>query len=52
MVWFNERVICDLFQTQLCNENKQSMILSVSSDSPPGFTLLQLLSPTSDGQHE
>ncbi|XP_056014771.1 uncharacterized protein LOC125673784 [Ostrea edulis] len=45
MFWFKDRVIWDLSQTQFYNVHKQALILSVSSESPPGFTLLQLLSP-------
>ncbi|XP_056016726.1 uncharacterized protein LOC125673588 [Ostrea edulis] len=46
MYWFNNQpVIWDLSQTQFYNVHRQSLILSVSSESPPGFTLLQLLSP-------
>ncbi|XP_056016444.1 uncharacterized protein LOC130053352 [Ostrea edulis] len=46
MCWFNNQpVIWDLSQTQFYNIHRQSLILSVSSESPPGFTLLQLLSP-------
>jgi hypothetical protein len=41
----NHRVIWDLSQTQLYNKFRQVLILSVSSESAPGFTLLQLLSP-------
>jgi hypothetical protein len=46
MFWLNNhRVIWDLSQTQLYNVHRKRLILSVSSDSPPGFTLLLLLSP-------
>ncbi|XP_048732916.2 uncharacterized protein LOC125649415 [Ostrea edulis] len=45
MFWFNERVIWDSSQTQFYNVHRQPLILSVSSESPPGFTLLQLLTP-------
>ncbi|XP_048769159.2 uncharacterized protein LOC125675478 [Ostrea edulis] len=46
MYWYNNQpVIWDLSQTQFYNIHRQSLILSVSSESPPGFTLLQLLSP-------
>jgi hypothetical protein len=41
----NHRVIWDLFQRQLYNIHRRALILSVSSESPPGFTLLLLLSP-------
>jgi hypothetical protein len=41
MFWFNTHpVIWDLSQTRSYNENRQFLILSVCSDSPPGFTLL------------
>ncbi|XP_056016573.1 uncharacterized protein LOC125675336 [Ostrea edulis] len=47
MKWFNNhRVIWDLSQIQLYNIHKHSLILSVSSENPPGFTLLQLLTHT------
>ncbi|XP_056014757.1 uncharacterized protein LOC125674747 [Ostrea edulis] len=46
MFWFNNyKVIWDLSQTQFYNVHRQVLILSVSSESPPGFTLLQLLTP-------
>ncbi|XP_056016635.1 uncharacterized protein LOC130053422 [Ostrea edulis] len=46
MYWFNNQpVIWDLSQTQFYNVHRQFLILSVSSESPPGFTLLQLLTP-------
>jgi hypothetical protein len=41
----NHRVIWDLSQTEYYNVHRQSLILSVSFESPPGFTLLLLLSP-------
>jgi hypothetical protein len=37
-------------QTEYYNVHRQALILSVSSDSPPGFTLLQLLSPWADSR--
>jgi hypothetical protein len=47
MFWIrNYRVIWDLSQTEFYNLHRQRLILSVSSESPPGYTLLQLLSPT------
>jgi hypothetical protein len=49
MYWYNSHpVIWDLSQTEYYNVHRQFLILSVSSDSPPGFTLLQLLSPRAD----
>jgi hypothetical protein len=49
MFWYNNhQVIWDLSQRQLYNVHRQTLILSVSSDSPPGFTLLLLLSPRAD----
>jgi hypothetical protein len=46
MFWYNNHpVIWDASQTQLYNERRQVLILSVSSKSPPGFTLLKLLTP-------
>ncbi|XP_048767889.2 uncharacterized protein LOC125674694 [Ostrea edulis] len=48
MYWFNERVIWDLSQTQFYNVQRQSLILSVASESPPGFTLLKLLTPRAE----
>ncbi|XP_056016609.1 uncharacterized protein LOC125673972 [Ostrea edulis] len=51
MYWYNNQpVIWDLSQTQFYNVHRQSLILSVSSESPPGFTLLQLLSPRADNR--
>jgi hypothetical protein len=51
MYWFTQQpVIWELSQRQLYNEHRQYPILSVSSDSPPGFTLLQLLSPRADSR--
>ncbi|XP_056016639.1 uncharacterized protein LOC130053423 [Ostrea edulis] len=51
MYWLNiHRVIWDLSQTQFYNVHRQFLILSVSSESPPGFTLLQLLSPRADNR--
>jgi hypothetical protein len=46
MFWFNiHPVIWDLSQTQLYNVHQKFPILSIFSESPPGFTLLRLLSP-------
>uniref|UniRef100_K1R280 Uncharacterized protein C3orf59-like protein n=1 Tax=Magallana gigas TaxID=29159 RepID=K1R280_MAGGI len=43
----NHRVIMDMSQSQYITANT-TLILSDSSGSPPGFTLLQLLTPTTD----
>jgi hypothetical protein len=49
MYWSNDHpVIWDLSQTEYYNAHRQRLILSVSCDSPPGFTLLQLLSPRAE----
>ncbi|XP_056016964.1 uncharacterized protein LOC125676313 [Ostrea edulis] len=46
MFWMNKHpVIWDLYQTRFYNIHREALILSVSSESPPGFTLLQLLTP-------
>ncbi|XP_056016553.1 uncharacterized protein LOC125672955 [Ostrea edulis] len=46
MYWFNNHpVIWDLSQTQFYNIHRQPLIISISSESSPGFTLLQLLTP-------
>ncbi|XP_061169391.1 uncharacterized protein LOC133178687 [Saccostrea echinata] len=46
MAWPNHhRVIWDLYQSRFYNMHRQSLIVCDSSDSPPGFTLLYLLSP-------
>ncbi|XP_048765443.2 uncharacterized protein LOC125673123 [Ostrea edulis] len=51
MFWFNNhRVIWDLSQTQFYNVHRQFLILSVSSESPPGFTLLRLLTPRANSR--
>ncbi|XP_062613755.1 uncharacterized protein LOC134275489 [Saccostrea cucullata] len=42
----NHRVIWDLSQSQYYNTQRQTLILCDCSDSPPGFTLLYLLSPS------
>ncbi|XP_062572649.1 uncharacterized protein LOC134234589 [Saccostrea cucullata] len=44
----NHRVIWELSQSQYYNTHRQTLILCDYSDSPPGFTLLYLLSPTMD----
>ncbi|XP_062583312.1 uncharacterized protein LOC134245065 [Saccostrea cucullata] len=41
----NHRVIWNLSQSQYYNTHRQTMIFCDCSDSPPGFTLLYLLSP-------
>nr|XP_034303454.1 uncharacterized protein LOC117681750 isoform X1 [Crassostrea gigas] len=47
MYWLNNhRVIMDISQSEYYNTANTTLILSDSSESPPGFTLLQLLSPT------
>ncbi|XP_062618592.1 uncharacterized protein LOC134280185, partial [Saccostrea cucullata] len=47
MYWPNDhRVIWELSQSQYYNTHRQSLILCDCSDSPPGFTLLYLLSPS------
>nr|XP_034311148.1 uncharacterized protein LOC117684169 [Crassostrea gigas] len=47
MLWpKNHRVIMDMFQFECYNTANTTLILSDSSESPPGFTLLQLLTPT------
>ncbi|XP_062611221.1 uncharacterized protein LOC134273068 [Saccostrea cucullata] len=46
MLWTNNhRVIWDLSQSQYYNTHRKTLILCDSSESPPGFTLLYLLSP-------
>ncbi|XP_062616450.1 uncharacterized protein LOC134278146 [Saccostrea cucullata] len=42
----NHRVIWELSQSQYYNTHRQTLILCDCSDSPPGFTLLYLLSPS------
>ncbi|XP_062598242.1 uncharacterized protein LOC134259661 [Saccostrea cucullata] len=42
----NHRVICELSQSQYYNTHRQTLILCDCSNSPPGFTLLYLLSPS------
>ncbi|XP_061192744.1 uncharacterized protein LOC133200946 [Saccostrea echinata] len=47
MFWFNDhQVIWDLCRTQFHNINGKTLILSDCSESPPGFSLLQILTPT------
>ena len=46
MFWQNdERVIWDMSQIQFYSTFYKNVILSDSSESPPGFTLLELLTP-------
>uniref|UniRef100_K1R8C1 Uncharacterized protein n=1 Tax=Magallana gigas TaxID=29159 RepID=K1R8C1_MAGGI len=42
----NHRVIMDMSQSEYYNTANTTLILSDSSESPPGFTLLQLLTPS------
>ncbi|XP_052673768.1 uncharacterized protein LOC128155924 [Crassostrea angulata] len=44
----NHRVIMDMSQSVYYNTANTALILSDSSESPPGFTLLQLLTPTTN----
>ncbi|XP_061165973.1 uncharacterized protein LOC133174883 [Saccostrea echinata] len=46
----NHRVIWELSQSQYYNTHRQTLILCDCSDSPPGFTLLYLLSPSMNRQ--
>ncbi|XP_065933676.1 uncharacterized protein [Magallana gigas] len=49
MYWRNNhRVIMDMSQSEYYNRANTTLILSDSSESPPGFTLLQLLTPTTN----
>ncbi|XP_078321400.1 uncharacterized protein LOC144621649 [Crassostrea virginica] len=49
MFWRNtHRVIWDTFQSHYYYTTKKTLIRSNSSQSPPGFTLLELLTPTTD----
>ncbi|XP_065933663.1 uncharacterized protein [Magallana gigas] len=49
MYWSNNhRVIMDMSQSEYYNTANTTLILSDSTESPPGFTLLQLLTPTTD----
>ncbi|XP_078320645.1 uncharacterized protein LOC111113367 [Crassostrea virginica] len=48
MFWPNDhRVIFDMSQSEHYYTENKTLILSESSESPPGFTLLELLTPTS-----
>ncbi|XP_062590677.1 uncharacterized protein LOC134252255 [Saccostrea cucullata] len=44
----NHRVIWELSQSQYYNTHRQTLILCDCFDSPPGYTLLYLLSPSMD----
>ncbi|XP_062566357.1 uncharacterized protein LOC134228693 [Saccostrea cucullata] len=47
MYWpHNHRVIWELSQSQYYNTHRQTLILCDCSESPPGFTLIYLLSPS------
>ena len=47
MLWpNNHRVIFDMSQSEHYYTEDKTLILSESSESPPGFTLLELLTPT------
>ncbi|XP_062609432.1 uncharacterized protein LOC134271200 [Saccostrea cucullata] len=49
MKWSNNQcVVWELYQSQYYNTHRQTLILCDCSDSPPGFTLLYLLSPSMD----
>ncbi|XP_078321053.1 uncharacterized protein LOC144621518 [Crassostrea virginica] len=49
MFWRNDqRVISDMFQSEHYYTEDKTLILSDSSESPPGFTLLELLTPTTN----
>ena len=49
MCWPNHiRVIWDMSQSEHYYTEKKTLILSDTSESPPGFTLLELLTPTSN----
>nr|XP_022317032.1 uncharacterized protein LOC111120514 [Crassostrea virginica] len=51
MYWSNNlRVIWDMSQSEYYYTEKKTLILSDTSESPPGFTLLELLTPTSNRQ--
>ncbi|XP_022315409.1 uncharacterized protein LOC111119495 [Crassostrea virginica] len=46
MHWLNDhRVICDMCQSEYYYTENKTLILLESSESPPGFTLLELLTP-------
>ena len=47
MYWLNDhRVIWDMCQYECYYTEDKTLIMSDSSESPPGFTLLDLLTPT------
>ena len=49
MYWPNDhRVIFDMSQSEHYYTENKTLILLDSSESPPGFTLLELLTPTTD----
>ncbi|XP_022304023.2 uncharacterized protein LOC111112988 isoform X4 [Crassostrea virginica] len=49
MYWLNDhRVIFDMSQSEYYYTENNTLILSDSSEGPPGFTLLELLTPTTD----
>nr|XP_034314518.1 uncharacterized protein LOC117684859 [Crassostrea gigas] len=49
MYWLHShRVIMDMSQSEYYNTANTTIILSDSSKSPPGFTLLRLMTPTTD----
>nr|XP_022313935.1 uncharacterized protein LOC111118661 [Crassostrea virginica] len=51
MFWLNDqRVIWDMCQSEYYYTENKTLILLDSSESPPGFTLLELLTPTTDRQ--
>ncbi|XP_078322105.1 uncharacterized protein LOC144621931 [Crassostrea virginica] len=51
MYWTNNhRVIWDMSQSEHYYTENKTLILSDSSESPPGFTLLELLTPTTAGE--
>nr|XP_022315413.1 uncharacterized protein LOC111119500 [Crassostrea virginica] len=49
MYWLNDhRVIWDMCHSEYYYTENKTLILSYSSESPPGFTLLELLTPTTN----
>nr|XP_022302106.1 uncharacterized protein LOC111110065 [Crassostrea virginica] len=46
ILWNNHRVIWDMSQSEHYYTENKTLILSDSSESPPGFTLLELRTPT------
>ncbi|XP_062572821.1 uncharacterized protein LOC134234793 [Saccostrea cucullata] len=49
MLWpNNHRVLWDLSQSRYYNTHRQTLILCDCSDSPPGYSMLYLLSPSMD----